>query len=70
MKDFAGKTAVVTGAGSGVGRALAHRAAALGMKVVLADISEGDLKTVAGELETKGADFLTVKTDCEPFRGD
>ena len=67
MKDFAGKTAIVTGAGSGIGRALAHRAAALGMKVVLADISEGDLEMVAGELETKGADFLTVKADVSRF---
>ena len=67
MRDFAGKTAVVTGAGGGIGRALAHRAAALGMKVVLADISEGDLETVAGELSAQGADFLAVKTDVSRF---
>ena len=67
MRDFAGKTAVVTGAGGGIGRALAHRAAALGMKVVLADISEKDLETVAGELSNQGADFLTVKTDVSRF---
>ena len=67
MRDFAGKTAVITGAGGGVGRALAHRAAALGMKVVLADISEKDLETVAGELERENADVLTVTTDVSRF---
>ncbi len=67
MREFAGKTAVVTGAGGGIGRALAHRAAALSMKVVLADISEKDLETVAGELGDQGADFLTVKTDVSRF---
>ena len=67
MKDFAGKTAIITGAGGGIGRALAHRAAALGMKVVLADISEKDLETVAGELSGQGANFLTVRADVSRF---
>ena len=40
MKEFQDKVAVVTGAASGIGRALAGKCAALGMKVVLADVEE------------------------------
>ena len=50
MKDFAGKTAVITGAGSGIGAALADLAASEGMNLVLADINLGDLETVAGRM--------------------
>lgn len=41
MQELSGKTAVVTGAASGIGRALAERCAAAGMNVVLSDV-EGD----------------------------
>ncbi len=41
MKDLEGKVAVITGGASGIGRAVAERAAAEGMKIVLADIEEG-----------------------------
>ena len=68
MKDFAGKTAVVTGAGSGIGRALAHEAARRGMKTVLADINEQDLSTVEAELKAAGADTLSVPTDVSDYR--
>lgn len=44
MKEFAGKVAVVTGAASGIGLALATRFAEAGMKVVLADIESGPLE--------------------------
>ena len=40
MKDFQNKVAVVTGAASGIGRALAGKSAQEGMKVVLADVEE------------------------------
>src|SRR5262249_24070145 len=43
MKQFRDKVAVVTGAGSGIGRGLAERFAAEGMKVVLADGQEDAL---------------------------
>lgn len=63
MKDFRGKVAVVTGAASGIGRALAWRAAKEGMKVVLADCEKSALASAADEL--KAADFTVhaVRTD-------
>lgn len=61
ISDFSGKTAVITGAGSGIGAALARRAAAKGMNVVLADIRIEDAAMVASELGDDRA--LAVKTD-------
>ena len=51
MDDLEGKVAVVTGAAAGIGRALADRFAAEGMKVVLADVEEGPLDAARDELE-------------------
>ncbi len=59
---FGGKTAVITGAGSGIGAALARHAAGLGMRLVLADVAEERLQQVAGEL-TGAAEVLAVPTD-------
>jgi NAD(P)-dependent dehydrogenase (short-subunit alcohol dehydrogenase family) len=65
MKTFAGKVAVITGAGSGIGRALAAHAAGLGMRVVLSDISTADLAEAEAELSAGGAaaGLLSVRTD-------
>jgi len=63
MKDFKGKVAVVTGAASGIGFALAERCAKEGMKVVLADINEDTLKKAEKEIKKTGATTLVVKCD-------
>jgi NAD(P)-dependent dehydrogenase (short-subunit alcohol dehydrogenase family) len=63
MENLTGKVAVVTGAASGIGKAVALRAAAEGMRVVLADIEEAPLKEADGEVAARGAETLTVVTD-------
>lgn len=63
MKEFKDKVAVVTGAASGIGRAIADRCAKEGMKVVLADINKEDLATAEAELTATGATVLAVPTD-------
>jgi NAD(P)-dependent dehydrogenase (short-subunit alcohol dehydrogenase family) len=63
MKTFQGKVAVVTGAASGIGRALAEHCAKEGMKVVLADIEEQALLQASRDLTAQGAQTLAVPTD-------
>jgi Short-chain alcohol dehydrogenase of unknown specificity len=63
MKEFRGKVAVVTGAASGIGRAMAERFAAEGMKVVLADVEKGALVRAETEMKAGGATVLAVPTD-------
>jgi NAD(P)-dependent dehydrogenase (short-subunit alcohol dehydrogenase family) len=63
MKEFKDRVAVVTGAASGIGRALAGRFAATGMKVIIADIEEGPLARAEAEMKADGASVLAVLTD-------
>lgn len=58
---FAGKTAIVTGAGSGIGRATAVRLAQEGARVITADISEPRLKDLVDAFPD--LDFTTVPGD-------
>jgi NAD(P)-dependent dehydrogenase (short-subunit alcohol dehydrogenase family) len=63
MEEFAGRVAVVTGAGSGIGQGIARAAANEGMRVVVADVEHGALEATATELRAGGAEVLAVATD-------
>jgi NAD(P)-dependent dehydrogenase (short-subunit alcohol dehydrogenase family) len=63
MRDFDGKVAVITGAASGIGLALAEKAASEGMKVVLADVEEKALDAAVTDLRRREFDVLGVLTD-------
>jgi len=60
MHDLKGRTAVITGAASGIGFALAQRAAREGMRLVLADIDEAKLAEAARTLP-RAADALVIR---------
>jgi NADP-dependent 3-hydroxy acid dehydrogenase YdfG len=63
MKMFSGKTAVITGAGSGFGREFARTAASLGMNLALADIQQDALDAITEELRAGGTQVLALRTD-------
>lgn len=63
MRELDGAVSVVTGGGSGIGRALALELAAQGGRIVLADIDEDAMASTAASLEPTGAEVLTVRTD-------
>jgi NADP-dependent 3-hydroxy acid dehydrogenase YdfG len=63
VPGYRGKVAVVTGAASGIGYAVAARAAAEGMTVVLADIDTGKLRDAAAALRGTGANVHSVWAD-------
>ena len=63
MRDFAGKTAVITGAASGMGYAFAERFAAEGMNVVLADIETDALNAAVTRLDQQERNVLGVEVN-------
>ncbi len=63
MRDFAGKTAFVTGGASGIGLALGRAFAQAGMKVMLADIEAEALATAVKSLAVSGPDIRGVACD-------
>lgn len=63
MDHLAGKVAVVTGAASGLGRAMALAFAAEGMHVALADVDEANLARAADEVRAKGVHALALRVD-------
>src|SRR5215211_521625 len=60
MERLAGKRAIVTGAGAGIGRAIALRLASEGARVALADVDEQAAEKVADEIE---GETLVRRTD-------
>lgn len=68
MREMRGRVAVITGAASGFGLEFARKAAGLGMKMALADVQEKGLADARSELESMGAEVLTVA--CDVRRGE
>ncbi|WP_223177882.1 SDR family NAD(P)-dependent oxidoreductase [Pseudohalioglobus sediminis] len=63
MATLAGGVAVITGAGSGIGEALARLAAKTGMQVVLADVATARIDAVAAQIVADGGTALAVTAD-------
>lgn len=63
MKHFTGRTAVVTGAGSGIGRGLALGLADEGMRVAILDLNGEAATAVAGEIAERGGEALAIPVD-------
>lgn len=63
MKTLRGKVAVVTGAASGLGRAMALAFAREGMRVALADVDEANLAHTAQAARALGVEALAVRVD-------
>ncbi len=63
ITDFKGKTAVLTGAGSGFGLECARIGARLGMNLVLVDVQQDALDAAAAELQALGAQVLARRVD-------
>ena len=63
ITEFKGKTAVLTGAGSGFGLECARIGAKLGMNLVLADVQQDALDKAAAEMQAAGAQVLAIRLD-------
>ena len=63
MKSLRDRVAVITGAGSGIGRALAFELGAAGCKLAISDINEAAVKQVAKELKEAGREVLADRLD-------
>ncbi len=63
ITDFKGKTAVLTGAGSGFGLECARIGAKLGMNLVLVDVQQDALDQASAEIKASGAQVLSFRLD-------
>jgi NAD(P)-dependent dehydrogenase (short-subunit alcohol dehydrogenase family) len=63
VRDFAGRRAVVTGAASGLGAAMARAFAGAGMSVLVADVNEPGASRSADELQAGGHRALAARVD-------
>lgn len=63
MKSFLNRVAVVTGAGSGIGKALAIQLADAGCKVAISDINEDAVQAVAEQINAKGQTAIADRLD-------
>ncbi len=63
MKTFKGRTAVITGAGSGFGLETSRLAAQRGMNVVMADVQQDALDRAAADVRALGAEVLPFRLD-------
>lgn len=63
ISNFEGKTAVLTGAGSGFGLACARLAAQRGMRLVMVDVQQDALNAAVAEIKALGAEVLALQVD-------
>jgi NAD(P)-dependent dehydrogenase (short-subunit alcohol dehydrogenase family) len=63
MKLLEGKVAIITGAGSGIGKAAAELFAKEGAKVIVSDINEANGKSAADEIKKNGGEAFFIKAD-------
>ncbi len=63
MKELLNKTAIITGAGSGIGKAVAEKFAAEGARVIVSDINETHGQEVTTAIKKNGGDAFFIKAD-------
>lgn len=67
--DLSGKVSIVTGAGSGIGRAIAYRLAESGAKVVVNDVIEDSGKASVKDIQSKGGEAIFMLADISTWEG-
>jgi NAD(P)-dependent dehydrogenase (short-subunit alcohol dehydrogenase family) len=68
MKTLEGKVAAVTGAASGLGRAMALAFADEGMHIALADVDEPGLKSTLNEVQNRGVRAFAMRVDVSRYQ--